>query len=309
MQFLHDRSEDVEVDSSISAKASGFYNYLESFECVFFLTTMIEIFDHIEVLNKELQNSELCVIESYQKIEAVTDFLIDSRDSKFVKIWQKCLETVDKLELEEPKLPRQRKIPKRIQTSTSEDHRFNTPEDFYRKLYFEVFDQIIVSLKSRFENDSAGFFKSLEQFVIGEPVNVDEIVDFYKDDFDKERLINDREMFLQLLKRKNVQVKNLREVVDFLKQNEWSRGLILEFVRFVKLLMTIPGSSCSNERSFSTLRRLKTYLRSMMRQDRLNNIALIHIYSEMADKLDLEKLLDTFISQNSKRSAVFALSR
>ena len=86
------------------------------------------------------------------------------------------------------------------------------------------------------------------------------------------------------------------------------KGLVPEFVRFVKLLMTIPGSSCTNERSFSALRRLKTYLRTTMLQDRLNHVAIMNIYSELADDLDLEKLMDIFISRNSKRATVFAKS-
>lgn len=34
-------------------------------------------------------------------------------------------------------------------------------------------------------------------------------------------------------------------------------------------------------------------------QDRLNNIAILHVYHERTDKLDLEKLLNQFISKNA----------
>ncbi|EFN62610.1 hypothetical protein EAG_00420, partial [Camponotus floridanus] len=63
----------------------------------------------------------------------------------------------------------------------------------------------------------------------------------------------------------------------------------------IKLLMTIPGSSCTNERSFSVLRRLKNYLRTTMLQDRLNHVAILHIYNDITDKLDIEILMDEFI--------------
>lgn len=307
MQFFHDRSVDKEVDSAVAAKASGFYDYMETFQCVFYLTMMIEIFDRIEILNKELQKADLCVIESYGKIEAVADILGASRDSKFEEIWQKSLQAVGNFGLDEPQIPRQRKVPRRLDSGTSETFKFETPKVFYRKSYFEVFDQLVASLKSRFDNDSARFFKLLERFAVGQPEDVEVIAKFYKDDFDQERLLNDRDMFLQLLKRQNETAKNLREVVDFFQKYEWMRGLVPEFVRFVTLLVTIPGSSCSNERSFSVLRRVKTYLRSTMLQDRLNNIAILHVYSDMTDNLDLEELLNKFISRNTKRSAVFAL--
>ena len=46
-----------------------------------------------------------------------------------------------------------------------------------------------------------------------------------------------------------------------------------------------------------------------MLRDRINNIAILHIYHDMIDKVDIEKLLDKFITQNSERSTVFALGR
>ena len=42
-----------------------------------------------------------------------------------------------------------------------------------------------------------------------------------------------------------------------------------------------------------------------MLQDRLDNIAILHIYHGMVDKIDIEKLLDKFITQNLKRFSRF----
>ncbi|KYQ55428.1 hypothetical protein ALC60_05716, partial [Trachymyrmex zeteki] len=44
----------------------------------------------------------------------------------------------------------------------------------------------------------------------------------------------------------------------------------------IRVLLTIPTSTCSNERSFSYLRHLKSYLRS--KQKRLNHIATLYIH-------------------------------
>ena len=74
-------------------------------------------------------------------------------------------------------------------------------------------------------------------------------------------------------------------------------------------MLRIPGYIFTNKRYFSALRWLKNYLRTIMLRDRINNIAILHIYHDMIDKLDIEKLLDKFITQNSERSTVFALGR
>ena len=46
----------------------------------------------------------------------------------------------------------------------------------------------------------------------------------------------------------------------------------------LKLVATFPITSCECERSFSTLRRLKTWLRSSMETDRLAALALMNTH-------------------------------
>jgi len=270
---------------------------------------IIELLDRIEILNKDLQNSELSVNDSYRKIEGVMYYINVSRDSKFEIIWQKSNDRVKELDIDEPQLPRQRKIPKRLDTSNTENLVFKTPKEMYCKIYFEIYDRVLTSLNNRFDTEAARFLKFLEAFAVGESTNVAEITNFYGDDFEKDRLVSDRDMLLNLTSRSNVKVSNLREIVDFLRKNEWCMGLIPEYVKFIKLLMTIPGSSCTNERSFSVLRRLKNYLRTTMLQDRLNHVAILHIYNDITDKLDIEILMDKFIARKVKRTTVFALSK
>jgi len=43
--------------------------------------------------------------------------------------------------------------------------------------------------------------------------------------------------------------------------------------------MVLPVTSCEAERSLSTLRRLKTYLRTTMSQEQLNGLALLNTYN------------------------------
>ena len=67
----------------------------------------------------------------------------------------------------------------------------------------------------------------------------------------------------------------------------------------LQILITIPISSASCERSISTLRNLETYLRSTMVQDRLNGLALMHAHREM--ELDLEQNIDLFANLHPRR--------
>ena len=49
----------------------------------------------------------------------------------------------------------------------------------------------------------------------------------------------------------------------------------------LRIFCTIPVTTSTAERSFSTLRRLKTYLRNTMGQTRLNGLALLNIHRQL----------------------------
>ena len=67
----------------------------------------------------------------------------------------------------------------------------------------------------------------------------------------------------------------------------------------------MPATNASSERSFSAMRRLKTYLRSTMGQERLNNLMMIHVYREATDKLDLTGVANDFVVNNGSRQTQF----
>ena len=51
--------------------------------------------------------------------------------------------------------------------------------------------------------------------------------------------------------------------------------------RLLQLLATHPMSSASNERSFSTLKRIETYLRNSVGEARLNGLAMLSIHRDI----------------------------
>jgi histone deacetylase complex regulatory component SIN3 len=66
----------------------------------------------------------------------------------------------------------------------------------------------------------------------------------------------------------------------------------------------MPATNASSERSFSALRRIKTYLRATMKQDRLVYL-MVHIHRELTDKLDLISIANLFVSGSEHRQTLF----
>ena len=85
--------------------------------------------------------------------------------------------------------------------------------------------------------------------------------------------------------------------------------MLPQFSKLLKIFAVLPISSCEAERSFSALRRLKSYLRSTMGQNRLSNLALMHIERNVVNSVineDMKSLIDTFgRNKRTKRDAFF----
>ena len=80
------------------------------------------------------------------------------------------------------------------------------------------------------------------------------------------------------------------------------KGAYVNIYTILQILITIPISSASCDRSISTLQNLKTYLKSTKVQDRLHGLALMHAHREM--ELDLEKIIDLFANLHPRRMRI-----
>ena len=65
------------------------------------------------------------------------------------------------------------------------------------------------------------------------------------------------------------------------------RSMFVQVESLLKLCLLSPASPCAAERSLSTFRRLKTYLRSTMTQNRLNSLMLCQIHNKYASNMDI----------------------
>lgn len=72
-----------------------------------------------------------------------------------------------------------------------------------------------------------------------------------------------------------------------------------------RILLTIPVTVASAERSFSKLKILKSYLRSTMTQEWLNGLALITIERNFLDKTIYEEVIEKLVSTNTRRMTLF----
>ena len=79
------------------------------------------------------------------------------------------------------------------------------------------------------------------------------------------------------------------------------QNMLSEANKILLLYFTFPVTTATAERSFSSLRRIKTYLHSTMSACRLNSLMLMHVHQKRIEKLDPTAIAHEFVSVNSRR--------
>ena len=68
----------------------------------------------------------------------------------------------------------------------------------------------------------------------------------------------------------------------------------------------MPSTNAMSERSFSALRRVKSYLQSAMTHTQFNHLLLLHVPKNFTDSLDLVAVINEFASKSEDGLTYFA---
>ncbi|KAL4091374.1 hypothetical protein QTP88_026073 [Uroleucon formosanum] len=74
-----------------------------------------------------------------------------------------------------------------------------------------------------------------------------------------------------------------------------------ETLKIINILMTLPVTTASNERFFSSLKLVKTHLRLTMGNERLSDLLVIAVESDVSSKINLDDAVDLFSKMKKRR--------
>ncbi|KAF7661240.1 hypothetical protein LDENG_00266520 [Lucifuga dentata] len=84
------------------------------------------------------------------------------------------------------------------------------------------------------------------------------------------------------------------DVVELTLFIEPYKEVFFELFKLCKIAAALPVSTASCERSFSTLKLVKTHLQSTMADERLSNLGVLSIESRRAKALNMNDFVDIF---------------
>ena len=73
--------------------------------------------------------------------------------------------------------------------------------------------------------------------------------------------------------------------------------------RLIHLVLTLPVSTATTKRAFSTMKLLKTRLRNRMEDELLVDNMIVYTEKEIAGNLTVEMIMDEFYSMKNRRQA------
>lgn len=173
------------------------------------------------------------------------------------------------------------------QTARSNAPATTSEEHFSRNCFLPFLDHLIVQLDERFGMDGDG---------VAQVIALQELIPFFADEDSTTKVYQAAQAYeADLLFPSDVIFSQIQTWMDHVIQlspdekqdlclSRWielSKSLLLPVITvLLRIYGTVPVSNASAERSFSVLKRLKTYLRSTMSQERLTGLALLAIHSD-----------------------------
>ena len=101
----------------------------------------------------------------------------------------------------------------------------------------------------------------------------------------------------------NISIIDVKEYFQSLSTSQ--RDLLSEVGRLLQIVLVMPATNATSERSFSALRRVKSYLRNTMGQERLNSLMVLHVHKELTDELNLKDVANEFVSRCESRLTLY----
>ena len=310
-------------DSKTSSNAKSILIAICDFEFVLCLVILKIILSNVNALCRYLQSSTMDVMSARKTAEGTVKALQGCRnDQSFDTVWQmveiksNTLKNVikdTKFSFKETTLPRFCQPSIRLQAPVGElceGHTHHTTAISHHQvnIYFVALDLVIAEIKERFAADDQDIICDLGGVVLsGKPSEESEekVAKFYE--LDKDLIQAEKAIFSNFLLQSASETRRTPTALAKIMSLNKLDVILLKFFRLCKILAVIPATSCSAERSFSCLRRLKTYTRNTMGQNRLNCLAVLNVERAFTNRLmrNVDKIIDIFGQRKNRKSFFF----
>ena len=278
-QVLLELSDLPEEPTESRRKATSLYSVMTSSKFCIALCILEHVMAHTSILSQLLQKVDIDLRTAVDCVNNLQSLMKSCRDvgnnDTYDEIYQKAADMVSPEEISMPRIVKHQTMRSNVPAES--------PKNYYlRNLYYPFLDSVILQLDQRF----SGHAKAVMRLSSLLPANV-----VTANFCEVEPAVN---LFLPLLQAPLIKVKaqfllwqrfcqNHSDVVVWKRAYKLCQPDIFPAIKILlSILATLPVSSATAERSFSTLRLIKSDLRTTMGQARLDGLCLMYIHNDIS---------------------------
>uniref|UniRef100_H2ZYW2 DUF4371 domain-containing protein n=1 Tax=Latimeria chalumnae TaxID=7897 RepID=H2ZYW2_LATCH len=260
-------------DGKTKLNAQGLHSSTQSLEMIVSIVALKNVLAPLRGITVKLQKRDIDIHSAYKQISSVITSIREDIDNVFKDWYSEISSLAEKLDVT-------------LQISClagQQKHRSNQPvnstEEYYKCAIVIPFVEYVLSeLRIRFSRED---YNPIE----GIPSLIPEIVGSLK---------NEIFSWTRTWKQRNQLPTSLCESLE-----ACDKDLVPNLYVLFQIGCVLPVTSCESERSHSAYRRVKTYLRNAMSEERMTNLTLMHVHYDM--NIDVDQVVDKFIRKHPSK--------
>lgn len=174
-----------------------------------------------------------------------------------------------------------------------------------RQTYVQTLDLILQAIKSRFDHKGTAVYADIEKLLTGEwgveqIHNISSVYGLCSIQLESEICVVRKDLALFSSNIFDF-ISNFK--VDFVA----NKGLYPLVHQLLILLLLLPATNASSDKSVSALKRLRTALRNSTAHQEVSSLLLMHVHKEETDALSLQEVIKDFVSASDTREHTIAV--
>lgn len=295
------------------SEANRLAKTMDCFQFVFLTVILSKIFSEVNVTSQLLQRKETDLGKALSTLQESKETLKQMR-GEYDSMKEEATTVAAKWKVEPVFLQKRHPKVKKHFDELAEDHTFSDSKTCFR---VNVFNALLDVVNSQIDNRFSALENVVESFSVLFPkvllqLSEDEILaraEKLQKKYEKDigpslplELISLRSGLKNQISKLNT-VSELTALVYI--EFDTIASSYPEVLTALALFLTLPVTVASAERSFSVLKRVKSYLRSSMEQERVSDLGMLAINHAEASVLDKRALIRDFAEMKSRRKDFF----
>ena len=189
---------------------------------------------------------------------------------------------------------------------------FESAKQKFQELYFKIIQSVIREINERCNDGTLELVLSIAKIIKGyeseNDIQIIKELNYYNKMVDFNILTKEVLSWKHCLKKFkyniNINLNSVLSIAELIRKEKLGKDFP-QIKNLMRIYLAIPATSAAAERAFSVLKRIKTWLRNSIGQDRLSSLSMISIEKGLSKEIDIDKVIDQFAAGKDGRMQLF----